>query len=352
MAASDDYLRHTRTIVLGAGFSAAGGIPLTADLLPRALRRFRIECNGIFSRIEGHAMDCFANSASIEDQKLDGYGFAELCSYLHFIELNEHAGGERWSDAGSRELLALRYYLSKEIAAATPAPESTPLLYKEFAKQLRPSDWVLTFNWDCLLEQAIEAVGRRYTYCREGTHPFDPAFSDTICITKMHGSINWMFESNSFMPSPAWIEVLDAPPINTAKLYSNAEFINFSSWRTHKGPLRDLQPFIVLPGHGKSYDVRRLSGLWYRSEGYFYVSRDTFIIGLSLSEDDYFIRFFMQRGLPISNWNQMDRKVVVINPNSEQVAKNYRFLSPDSTLYFPKCFDLDDVGMIQSFSNR
>lgn len=109
--------------------------------------------------------------------------FAELCTFLEYIELREFGGGERWSDRGSREKLALRYYLAKTIINSMPAPEDIPDLYIQFASQLRKYDVVITFNWDPLLEVALKKIGKSFSY-----NNFEEA---EIRIYKFHGSVNW-----------------------------------------------------------------------------------------------------------------------------------------------------------------
>lgn len=91
-----------RTFILGAGFSAAAGVPLTAELLTKAMEIFEIECNGIYQRVNNYARECFQVQ---ESEKIDysKVGFSELCTFLEYIELREYGGGERWSDNGSKE---------------------------------------------------------------------------------------------------------------------------------------------------------------------------------------------------------------------------------------------------------
>ena len=113
-----DSVKGNRVFILGAGFSAAAGVPLTGPLLERTMEKFSTECPEIFDRVEGYTQLC--------TEHLDGpvdyatVNFSALCTYLEYIELTEYGGGERWSDAGSREKLALRFYLAKTLAEHTP----------------------------------------------------------------------------------------------------------------------------------------------------------------------------------------------------------------------------------------
>ena len=176
-----ESLKANRVFILGAGFSVAAGVPLTNELLREALHRLSIECPGIYRRVENYAMESIAQeTGNLDVQRLS---FSELCTFLEFIELREYGGGERWNENGSREKLALRYFLAKTIVARTPRPNEVPILYRDFANQLQPRDFVISFNWDGLLEASLQAVGKPYTY--------DRSDENAITISKLHGSVNW-----------------------------------------------------------------------------------------------------------------------------------------------------------------
>ena len=62
-----NYVKKNRVFILGAGFSAGAGIPLTASLLRLAMDKFAVECNGLFQCIDGYARE------SIECYDDNGY---------------------------------------------------------------------------------------------------------------------------------------------------------------------------------------------------------------------------------------------------------------------------------------
>ena len=339
-----DSLRKRRVFVLGAGFSAAAGIPMTDALLKHALFLMKLECDGIYSRIERYAKLCFENDLKLLDQDLGFNGFEKLSSYLHYIEMTEHGGGERWSDEGSREILTLKYFIAKAISKLTP--DEIPKLYLKFAEQLDCYDIVLTFNWDCLLERALKAVGKEYTYNHKEisweNHP------NRVFIVKMHGSINWTLSSRadgriyqkSFDPN------MDLKPFYYSETLMQKDIWNSDNeWLCPIGSKYFVQPFIILPGIGKSYDVRKLGFFWDRPSGYFYSARDAVVIGLSLSKDDFFIRFLLLDSFPLDDWSELERRTVIINPNKEDLS-NYNFISDDKKIVRNKKFGLDDIELI------
>jgi hypothetical protein len=316
----EQYVKQNRVFILGAGFSAAAGIPLTEELLARAMQKFSTECPGIYSRVENYAKECVGST----DRSLDlsATSFSELCTFLEFIELREYGGGERSSENGSREKLALRFYLAKTIAERTPVASSIPQLYLDFAAQLHEHDIVISLNWDCLLEVALEAVGKRYTYNLSG--------KGAVKLCKLHGSVNWRLGDPNQLGTPVntlgWQAMGFTKEMMTREIYHSSSLLQFPTWHRY-APLGELDPFLVLPGYGKAFDVRANAVLWYKPEFAFAATHDVFIIGLGLAHDDFFVRSFFLSNLPhINEFSGVDdRRIFIINPD-KTAASNYEFV--------------------------
>src|SRR4051812_25102560 len=52
-----EYARTRRVFILGAGFSAAAGVPMTGTLLATAMETFAAECPGIHERVCNYASE-------------------------------------------------------------------------------------------------------------------------------------------------------------------------------------------------------------------------------------------------------------------------------------------------------
>jgi hypothetical protein len=156
-------IRQSRTFVLGAGFSCAAGIPMTGDLLEKAMQMFQRECNGIYERVCDSVKACFGLDYTVP-VNWTHLSFSEVCTFLHYCELSEYAGEQRWSSYGSRELLAFRFYLAKAISSLTPDYQDIPQLYIDFVKQLKAGDIIISFNWDCLLEKTLLNLNKSFSY--------------------------------------------------------------------------------------------------------------------------------------------------------------------------------------------
>jgi hypothetical protein len=355
-----DSMKKTRLFILGAGFSAGAGIPMTNQLLPDALELMRGECPGIYERIENSAQIFFQNNLGLLDQNLDAQGFSNLCSSLHYIEMRNFGGSERWSEDGDREILTLKYFLSKKIAQVTP--ENIPDQYLEFAKELDCYDAIITFNWDCLLEKAILAVGKKFTYNYSEIDWCDDNKNDLIYIQKMHGSINWnLGKSHSDNGFGMYEHLAFKQNFNSNSIFYSKQLMSFTPWNNDNDYLssfeqagdRFLQPFIILPGIGKSFDVRKLASIWDRPSVAFASRRDVYIIGFSLDHDDFFARHMFYESLPIEDWSSagISRDTILINP-SEKDLLNYNFIPDDTKIVRQKSFDLEDVLFINAHRSR
>ncbi|MCD6460209.1 hypothetical protein J7L67_06035, partial [bacterium] len=198
------YIKKNRVFILGAGFSAEANIPLTNELLKLTMEKCKAECPGLYERINNYAKLCFCCDSEIDYSKVN---FSDLCTFLEYIELREYGGGERWSEAGCREKLTLRFFLAKTIAERTPRDEAIPEIYIRFAEQLHEKDIVISFNWDCLLETTLEKIGKKYTYNFE---------KNKIKLRKLHGSVNWRLGKPEVLGKPITNNILKWEPVGFA----------------------------------------------------------------------------------------------------------------------------------------
>jgi hypothetical protein len=337
----EERIKRNRVFILGSGFSADAGVPLTALLLQKTMNKFASECPGVFSRVDRYARD----SVGRIDESVDysQISFSSLCTFLEYIELREYGGGERWSAVGSREKLALRFYLSKTLVEHTPGVKELPNLYIEFAKQLHEGDIIISFNWDGLLEVALEKVGKTYTY---------NFASNAIWLCKLHGSVNWRLGEPNDLGRPVntlgWQSLEFSAGIMSQEIYWTPELLSFDVWHSYS-PLREVNPYLILPGYGKAFDVRSIATLWYKPEFAFATTHDVFIIGLSLAPDDFFIRSFFLSNLPYidSYSGVVGRKIYIINPGTTTEG-NYGFvLSGRKAELFNQEFSLEHVSLMK-----
>ena len=179
---------HCRLFVLGAGFSAPAGLPLG----PALLQSVRDHVKSQFRRAgwDGTLEQEIDEWQTLyPGQKLDlerVLGYSHRRHYLRLI------GNKEYFAHGSRTIDATRRAIQQLLIDATP--ETTPNLYLDFAKRLRPNDIIVTFNYDTLLEKALDDVCKPYTLAPEWW--LEAQFRETsvaryVDVLKLHGSIDW-----------------------------------------------------------------------------------------------------------------------------------------------------------------
>lgn len=338
----EQNVRKNRVFILGAGFSAAAGVPLTAALLDKTMKKFSAECPGTFKRVDGYAKTSTENiDGEVDYSSVD---FSDLCTFLEYIELREYGGGERWTNAGSREKLALRFYLAKTIAEHTPSESDLPDLYVEFASQLHKRDIIISFNWDGLLEVALRKLGKPYTY--------NFGKKNAIKLCKLHGSVNWRLDTPNILGAPVdtlrWESLKFTEGMLETEIYHTPELLNYGTWSRY-APNGEVEPFLVLPGYGKAFDVRSNAVLWYKPEFAFSFTHDVYIVGLSLARDDFFIRSLFLSTLPYidSCSDVKGRQIYIINPCPDS-ERNYQFvLSKGHAKLLREPFSMEHVNFMQ-----
>lgn len=329
-------MTNGRVFFLGAGFSAGAEIPLMDKLLKLTMGMFQKESPSLFERVDNFAREAISQ---YDDNEVDysTVNFSNLCTYLEYMELREHEIGE----VASKEKKALRYYLAKTIAKHTPAMENIPDLYIEFARQLRDNDIVITFNWDLLLEMSLLKLGKEFTY-NWGT-------PNVVQVSKFHGSLNWRLEKpilNSSLDLLNWQPLHDYHTDEKNSIYTSPSLIHYSFWEDKR---HTIDPFLVLPGYGKAFDVRYNSTYWYKPEAVFAsTNEDVYIIGLSLADDDFLIKSFFLSTLPnIQSYSSnKNRKIAIINPDKD-ILNNYSFLSSNNVEFYNKNFDLSHIEIMK-----
>ena len=182
----------------------------------------------------------------------------------------------------------------------------------DFADQLQERDAVISFNWDGLLENALDFLGKSYTY--------NFSEQNAVKLCKLHGSVNWRLGTPTDLSKPVnilgWQSLRFTEGMMHTVMYYTKALLRYETWSNYSS-LGEVQPFLVLLGYGKAFDVRANAVLWYKPEFAFSVRHDVYIIGLSVSPDDFFIRSLFLSNLPyIGGYSGVEgRKIIIISPD-------------------------------------
>lgn len=193
-----------RIFILGAGFSKPAGLPIAAELWNK-IRGMAAHLTGRASKFNDDLdtyiqflKDC--DGVEWRPSEINFEKFMEFLDIQHCLGLR---GSDTWSQDGNEGTVVTKYLMGKILASQVNALTEVPELYLEFARRLTLTDMVITFNYDTLLERALEAVGKpyrlfssRYKSVSEQSGIVDTSREEVV-ILKVHGSIDW-FDRASF----------------------------------------------------------------------------------------------------------------------------------------------------------
>ncbi|MBS0410131.1 MAG: SIR2 family protein [Proteobacteria bacterium] len=184
--------------LLGAGFSVPAGVP-AADELWREILARGLAMDGRAGKFRDD-LDAYVRYRRLCDGVELTYESINLEELMGFLDIEHHLGlrgKDTWSDAGNEGQIVIKTLIGQILTERTPAAGSVPDLYVEFARKLRPDDYVLTFNYDVLLERALEQAGvpyrlfpNRYKDVSDYSATIDDSRQEVV-VLKVHGSVDW-----------------------------------------------------------------------------------------------------------------------------------------------------------------
>jgi hypothetical protein len=236
-----------RLIVLGAGFSRPAGFPLALDLWARireAAAAFSPELRAYkFNEDLNHYIQFRKDTDDkvLTPEKVDFEDFMRFLDVEHYLGLRS---GDTWSEDGNEGTVVTKFLIGSILASHVNALQDVPDLYLQFAKRIRPRDTIITFNYDTLLERALDAVGQSYRLFSsrfKSVTEFGGIVDvnrDEVVILKVHGSIDW-FDRSRFERRLAWHEEQGAPPPDDI-IFSHEADLGLE--RLVDGPRHDTDP--------------------------------------------------------------------------------------------------------------
>jgi hypothetical protein len=384
-------MQRFRVFITGAGFSRPAGLPLGSDLW-REVRARAERGTGRAGRFSAD-LDLYlrylqeTGGYAVSDDQVDFEGFLAFLDIEHRLGF---AGSDTWSDDGNETQIIVKQLIGKILHERTPAADKLPVQYYKFAEQLAPGDFVLTFNYDVLLERALAHVGKpfrlfpnRYSEIHDTSTVISDEGSDEVVILKMHGSIDWFDRSRYsefdatrkaaglttptddpvFGPNPG-IELVplteglrfpDDPLQNVFRIVNGLDVVYSRS------SFLGGTPVLLNPSRAKAVYADRFREFWWgigRTGG---LNLGVSIIGYSLPQhDDYAAQalFRIVRNYQDSWWEQeylegqRKEKVIFIDARSEvssrdELRSRYGFLDKEKTEFKWTGFDEEAVELIR-----
>lgn len=280
--------KKKRVFILGAGVSAEFGLPLGVDLttpfLEELKNRGRQDLSGFFDdrlrfyfpkyeKRKSPVPSLFKLSSAL----LSGEKFY---AYLYPEKMAEGGTGD-WKAYFSVLKKYLTTYFRKRMEELKSANDIQ--LMVNFCKLLKPGDVVISFNWDCLLEMALERSGVQWnTFLWEDRDAKDLEWStDHVLLLKLHGSIDWIRKPHHIPHeeySYKWVKAI-SDEANWYRLRCYRDKITFE-----EGDI----PEIHVPGEELlSEDLR---SIWRLALSILRTADEITIIGYSLPAYDFYTR--------------------------------------------------------------
>jgi hypothetical protein len=370
-----------RLFFLGAGFSRPAGLPLANELLELVLVRVR-RAAGIETKLDRSLeeyRDFLKGTTGSVPRRINFEDFAAYLSHEHVLGLR---GSDTWSPEGNEDQLMLRWGIGAVLNELTPRAESLPSVYLEFARRLRPRDQVVTFNYDLVLERALDVVGTPYRRFPWRYDPTDPRCSvvdterdaDEVKILKVHGSLDWVNRAafrttyegrHPDVPTEIALKHRREHPLFGDDPYTPVHRL-VEGPRPHDDPLCDVYvledpdayysrfgnwwqaaaPLVLVPSQTKLLYGAELRDFWLGLPEYGFAWGGLNIVGYSLPPGDPYTRQVLYRiakayvfGRESEGWNsgpQPKIKVVGLCRSERELIsfrRPYRFLAAGHTDY-------------------
>lgn len=286
-APSASLARRRRLLVLGAGFTAPLGMPLTADLLASV---WAIARQRPWRRPDGSSapagmadwlvevIDAYYPLAGIAHAGLQagrvpaGVSLEELLSMAAARAAMGYDGPQDVDAQGTRFIDCMRGWLGEVVAGQQArALRQVPPHYRAFARLARDAV-VVSFNWNTVLEHLWRCEGVPHVYGMEARG------EETARLLKVHGSIDWF--------------PLDAPAARRLQLQPLGPALpGIGRARDALAAYRQgLVPCLVVPSFDKALQLLPFERLWQLPWAGLQDGWDVAVIGYSLRPDDFHSR--------------------------------------------------------------
>lgn len=316
--------------IIGAGFSRAAGMPLMTEFYEKmrdaatlndnvsasgkeaikTIQKARADLTAVREKLNMNLDDIEellslidaaypaergdTSSVSISVRKAIS---ATLCSYERPARNITVTGNP--SDPGSwNRLLPTGGYVAPNQSAVDPYDYFAELITRNLDPEFKENetDTVISFNYDFILEKALERIGRAFEYGIEGMRWDGPrTLEDSpLVIIKLHGSINWYQQDGGLCVAADPQELIDGP---------------------------GRYPLLAPPTWNKSSPVGVLPQLWSRAREAISKATRIVVIGYSMPKTDPYFKYLLAAGLKDNHDLQ---KLCVINPqNLDQIYRDF-----------------------------
>lgn len=323
--------------VIGAGFSAGLGYPLTSDLLVRLWRRIHPPLKKKLKRViefhhPGFTPKSFTSFPNVEELLSEMMVNAEL-----FKASRQYEGGFTLEDLRDLQrdlLLEITDWFHELGQNVTPGdPRDHPWLARFRDKVRNENAAIISFNWDLILDELL--FGEDLS---AESYGFSNPMTEGPVLLKPHGSLNWFEDSQGrFLSEQKKVRLFPLKtPLRTAdRVYAFKEFRPPRSKHD-----RIYTPFIVPPVVLKRFEKKVFETLWKNCVSALSTAKKVVFLGYSMPSADVHAQFILRCGFD----NQLQgvlidggrskstgaAKVTIVNPDGSAARRIARVAGPKS----------------------
>ena len=311
--------------VVGAGFSAGLGYPLTNDLLMRLWNQIK---DPSFKKALKYVMRF--HNPGFDSTKFSSFpNVEELLSRMMVNEQLFDSSRQYEGKFTKNKLKVLQRNLLLKISAwfheiskkVSPSEPRVPWL-KAFRDQvMRENAVIISFNWDLILDELL--FGRDLA---KNSYGFSKKPPEGPILLKPHGSLNW-FEGDLGRSIKGSKKILLFGEDRSTRVYAFREF---------RAPVsksdRKFTPLIVPPVYLKNFEKPVFKELWQNCTKHLSTAKKIFFLGYSMPAPDFHVQFIMRCGFHNQIEGELLRnghrrkptgaaEVVIINPDREAAQR-------------------------------
>jgi hypothetical protein len=376
-----------RILILGAGFSKPAGIPLADELWRLILDRSRYlsgranKLNFDIDRYITYKHDCEGIDLARDDINYEDFiGFLDIEHYLGL------RGSDTWSNDGNEGQVVIKTMIGELLTKYTPSVKNIPEMYIEFARRLQPKDCIITFNYDVLLERALDVIGKpyrlfpcRYSSLMRYSGIVDESMEEVV-ILKIHGSLDW-FDKTQYLELVEVFTEQGSKDLPVNPIFNSTEDLNLKKvldgLRRENDPLNNMYrvgnvellygksilfsatPWILSPSTNKIIYSSPLIDFW---DGLGRSGTTNFgmaVVGYSLPKHDLYARqaiYSLVKNYQEVNWGvdfyvyKKSPLVLIDYRNNDESTKeyhdNYRFVDKEKANVYLEGFNYGSIDKI------
>lgn len=302
--------------VIGAGFSAALGYPLTSDFLFRLWSRLSEDLRASLEKVVRFHHPNFSSANFASFPNIETLMSEMLVNAQLFRASRQYEGRFKATDLSDLQgavLLEISNWFHEISKSRTSPPhwlnQFRDRVYKEKAA-------IISFNWDLELDKLLFKEVRASNY---GLNVQTGAHANPILL-KPHGSLNW-FEDNN---------IKSLKPEKLVKLHSSKDRNIVYVFARHRAPISEkghtYTPLIVPPVYLKGFKEPIFTALWQRCTSVLSTARTIVFMGYSMPLADIHAQFIVRCGFHNQQEGELttdgkrrpatgSAKVIIVNPD-------------------------------------